>query len=97
MSDRSQYVRVKDRKTGLERDVTRKAYQILGPKKYELLSEDVEISTVTPQKKSEKAAEPAEGEFDVQIDPVIETTAKPTGSVTVVRRKPGPKPKNNNA
>lgn len=96
MSDRSEYVRVRDRKNGLERDVTRKAYQILGPRRYELLSEDVEIPTRSaPQKKSVKVAEPAEGEFDVQINPVIETTANPTGSVTVVRKKPGPKPKNN--
>lgn len=92
--DKTVYVQVRDKKSGLERQVTKYAYQLI-PKRYELLSESVQNFTVPQQKKSEKVVAPAENDAPPppSIEPVGETQA-PEG-ITVVRKKPGPKPKTN--
>lgn len=93
MSDRSEYVLVRDKKTGLERQVTRKAYEILR-KRYELLSDAPELLTAPIQKKRSEAVAVAESE-QAQVEEKERVEVGATEGPVVVRRKPGPKPKSN--
>lgn len=103
MSDRSEYVKVYDTKSKQERIVTKVAYKILAGRRYDLLEGDVEPPEV--QKKS--GAEHVEGKISTgnlmaldapfsnetvgdEVIPITETQG-----IKVLRRKPGPKPKNN--
>jgi hypothetical protein len=100
MSDRSEYVRAIDKKrNNLEVTITRAAFKIL-PKRYQLLEDNVQLdSAPQPEKKSVKDAAPAADEPSVTahgsdtVENAIVTTESPQEGVTVVRRKPGPKPK----
>jgi hypothetical protein len=99
----SLYVTVKDKRRGITRSITKRAYQ-LQQSRYELLNGEV---SNPPQKKKEvKAAAPVEAEVFDKSNPggatVIEYgPAIPNEAVKVVldnpekppRKKPGPKPK----
>ena len=97
MSDRTIYVKVWDKKRKLERTVTKAAYKILAGKTYDLLEGDVEDPTPA-QKKREEDVKPVADEAQevtstaAEINPVVDVQ---TEGIKVIRKKPGPKPKNN--
>lgn len=95
MSDRSEYVEVYDIKSKINRTVTRAAYKIIGPRRYQLLNEDVPApDTQSPQKKSVEVVAPVEDKPAEKPEPNENVTHEtPQEGVTIVRRKPGPKPK----
>lgn len=102
MSDKSEYVEVYDLKSKINRTVTRAAYKIIGPRRYQLLNEQVEAPQSTVQKKSVPVAAPAEvkpeqtpSENVEETQPTVQETSVEAlqEGVSVVRRKPGPKPK----
>jgi hypothetical protein len=103
-----QEVMVRDRKTGIERSVTLKAYQIL-KKRYVLLEEIPNSKTSVPLKRNEKVAQPVavaevkkpqtpeeiqakREELNAMNQAAIQKAEKPEEGIKV-RQKPGPKAK----
>lgn len=95
MSERSEYVKVWDKKNKLERTVTKVAYKILAGRRYDLIEGDVEA----PVQKKRNDVPPAEdkpistGLSEAEATEA-EIAANSTG-IKVMRKKPGPKPKTN--
>jgi hypothetical protein len=103
-----QEVRVRDKKTNLERIVTRKAYEIL-KKRYVLLDEIPNSPASVPLKRNEKVVQPVvvaevkrpqteeeiqakRAELNAMNQAAIEKAEAKEEGIKV-RQKPGPKPK----
>lgn len=104
----STYVKVRDKKTGIEREITKKAYSIL-PKRYQLLGDVESPNSKTSAPNGKRVAQPAgaevkrpqtEEEIQAKRDELnamnqaaIDKAEAKSEEGIKVRRKPGPKPK----